>query len=128
VWSLLVGARFEDRAVYVKSAVLRSVSDSGPDDREGNGDTGYQASEEVRRRTRTSLAVEQAAAAEAQAWPKRAPEQYVVLRAANASGPATPADLARRFAKAPRNKMKEMLEALVAMGQARQISDGRFVT
>lgn len=71
--------------------------------------------------------MEQAAASETRPWPKRVPEQFVALRTALSAHPATPADLARRFDKAPRNRMKEMLEALVAMGQARQIDGGRFV-
>lgn len=72
-----------------------------------------------------SLAVEEAAAA-ATPWPKRAPEQYVALRAALGAAPATPAEVARRFSRAPRNRMKEMLEALVAMGQARPLPGGRY--
>ena len=73
-----------------------------------------------------SLAVDEATAAEATPWPKRAPEQYVALRAALGAAPATPAEVARRFARAPRNRMKEMLEALVAMGQARPAAGGRY--
>ena len=44
------------------------------------------------------------------------------------ANPAGPAEIAARFAKAPRNRMKEMLEALVAMGQARQAAGGRYLT
>ena len=73
-----------------------------------------------------SLAMKEPAAAEATPWPKRAPEQYVALRAALGAAPATPAEIARRFARAPRNRMKEMLEALVAMGQARPLPGGRY--
>jgi hypothetical protein len=73
------------------------------------------------------LQIAEGEAAEARPWPKRAPEQFVALRAAVAARPATPADVARQFVKAPRGQMKEMLEALVAMGQARQIEGGRFV-
>jgi hypothetical protein len=76
------------------------------------------------------LAIEDGDATEARPWPKRQPEQFVALRAAVAgrpATPATPADVARQFVKAPRGRLKEMLEALVAMGQARQIEGGRFV-
>jgi hypothetical protein len=73
------------------------------------------------------LKIEAGEAAEARPWPTRVPEQFVALRAAVAGQPATPADVARQFVKAPRGRMKEMLEALVAMGQAREIEGGRFV-
>ena len=87
----------------------------------------FQAPEEAARpAAQASLAVEEATTAEATPWPKRAPEQYVALRAALGAAPATPAELARRFARAPRNRMKEMLEALVAMGQARPVAGGRY--
>ena len=87
----------------------------------------FQAPEETGRpAAQPSLAMKEPAAAEATPWPKRAPEQYVALRAALGAAPATPAEVARRFARAPRNRMKEMLEALVAMGQARPVAGGRY--
>ena len=87
----------------------------------------YQAPLLTGRAVQRQLAMEQAAASEIRPWPRRAPEQFVALRNALSARPATPADLARRFDKAPRGRMKEMLEALVAMGQARRLEGGRFV-
>ena len=61
------------------------------------------------------------------AWPKRAPEQFVALRATLArGGPARPADLARRFRGASDRKVGEMLRTLAALGQARDAGGGRF--
>ncbi len=90
----------------------------------------FQAPEEAARRaTQPRLAVEQPEVAAMPPWPKRAPEQFMVLRAALASSPVNPADVASRFTKAPRTgKMKEMLEALVAMGQAHQTTGGRYIS
>ncbi len=89
----------------------------------------YQAPEETgRRATQSSLVIEETTVVEALPWPKRIPDQYVTLRAALAGHPATPTELTRRFVRAPRTRMKEMLEALVAMGQARQVGDGRYVS
>ncbi|HJS84273.1 MAG TPA: DNA methyltransferase, partial [Acetobacteraceae bacterium] len=73
------------------------------------------------------MAIVQPEATGAPAWPRRAPEQYVALRAALAGQPATPPELARRFAGAPRGRMKDMLDALVIMGQARLTDSGRYV-
>ncbi|MEO8713875.1 MAG: hypothetical protein ABI369_02570, partial [Acetobacteraceae bacterium] len=87
----------------------------------------FQAPEQAARPAQRGFSVEQPEDTTAPSWPRRAPEQYVALRAALAARPAAPADIARRFAKAPRHRMKDMLEALVAMGQARRTDDGRYV-
>jgi SAM-dependent methyltransferase len=62
-------------------------------------------------------------------WPKKLPEQATALRAALAArpGPATPADLAGGFTGARADRVAELLDALVALGQARQLEDGRVV-
>jgi hypothetical protein len=87
----------------------------------------YQAPEEVRRRaTQETLEVDDVAQA-ATPWPKEAPAQYVVLRAVLANAPATPAQVARQFNKAPARRIGEMLRTLVALGQAREVPGGRFI-
>ncbi len=62
-------------------------------------------------------------------WPRTLPEQFQSLRAALAArpGPASAQDLAQCFARAPRAKVAELLETLVALGQARQLPDGRYL-
>ena len=75
-----------------------------------------------------TLDVEAAAADQAPAWPSRPAEQAIALRAALAAEPAPPLALARRFRRAPRGKVEQMLEALVALGQARKAGDGSYYT
>ena len=59
-------------------------------------------------------------------WPRRPAEQAVALRAALAAESATALALARRFRRAPRARVEDMLQALVAMGQAHQAQDGSY--
>lgn len=88
----------------------------------------FQAPTEARRRAvQAELGVEQAAAGAERAWPKDAPSQFIVLRSALADTPGLPRDLARRFGGARRGRrLTEMLETLVALGQARSEGDGRY--
>ncbi len=60
------------------------------------------------------------------AWPVREPDRFVALRAALAAAPGRPDELARRFRRARTDKVREMLETLAALGQARPASDGRY--
>jgi hypothetical protein len=63
------------------------------------------------------------------AWPKAVGAQYVALRAALArTGRAGPADLARQFRGVRPARLAPMLEALAAMGQARDAGGGRYLT
>jgi hypothetical protein len=87
----------------------------------------FQAPEAAPRAAQPRLGIVQPETAEAPAWPRRAPEQYVALRTALAGHPATPPELASRFANAPRGRMREMLDAVVVMGQARLTNTGRYV-
>ncbi len=59
-------------------------------------------------------------------WPRRPAEQAIALRAALAAESATALALARRFRRAPRARVEDMLQALVAMGQAHQAQDGSY--
>ncbi len=61
-------------------------------------------------------------------WPKAVGAQLVALRAALArTGRAGPADLARQFQGVHSKKLAPMLEALAALGQARDAGGGRYV-
>ena len=62
-------------------------------------------------------------------WPKSLPEQAQAVRSALISftTPATPEDVARSFSRAKGERVGELLETLVTLGQALQIADGRFV-
>ena len=73
-----------------------------------------------------TLDVDAAAADQVPAWPSRPAEQAIALRAALATQPAPSAALARRFRRAPRARVTEMLDALVAMGQAHRAQDGSY--
>ncbi len=73
-----------------------------------------------------ALSVPQGEDAERPRWPARDPERFVALRAALAASPGHPADLSRRFDRAPALKMREMLETLAALGQAHRDGEGRY--
>ncbi len=63
------------------------------------------------------------------AWPKSLPDQVRILREAlsTQTGPATAEAIARQFIKAPKDRVEELLETLVAMGQARAVGDAQFI-
>ncbi|MFN7633585.1 MAG: type IIL restriction-modification enzyme MmeI [Acetobacteraceae bacterium] len=88
----------------------------------------FQAPEETgRKAVQAELAVPEATAAIAPAWPKDLPAQLVALRSTIARGPASAQEVARRFKGAPRaDKLREMLATLAALGQARDVGAGRF--
>ena len=62
-------------------------------------------------------------------WPKSLPEQAQAVRSAlvTLASPATPEDVAMSFSRAKVDRVDELLETLVTLGQALQIDDGRFV-
>lgn len=88
----------------------------------------FQAPEEMRRRAvQREMEVGEGTAAGLRAWPKDAPSQFIVLRAALSGGPASARDVAQRFKGAPRaGKVEEMLATLSALGQARPVGGGRY--
>jgi len=64
-----------------------------------------------------------------QPWPKTLPDQVRELRAAlaAASAPVTAEQLARTFTRARTDRVADLLETLAALGQARQMDDGRYL-
>lgn len=86
----------------------------------------YQApAEQPRRASQSSLGVTEAPVLPP--WPKLPGAQFVALRAMlGRTGPACPADLARRFENAPGRKISGMLRTLAELGQARQAGAGRY--
>ena len=92
----------------------------------------FQAPDEARRGTAVQIGMPVAepapAVPAADAWPKEAPAQFIVLRAAlSRGGPASAKEIARRFRDAPRGpKLAGMLETLAALGQARALEGGRY--
>lgn len=86
----------------------------------------YQApAEQPRRASQSSLGVMEAPVLPP--WPKLPGAQFVALRAMlGRTGPACPADLARRFENAPGRKISGMLRTLAELGQARQAGAGRY--
>jgi len=92
----------------------------------------FQAPEETRRTAaQPALGIAEPEAPDAIQWPRDdAASQFIVLRTALARSPtpAAPRDLARRVKGAPRAaKIGEMLRVLVALGQAREAGNGRFI-
>jgi len=63
-----------------------------------------------------------------QPWPKTLPDQVRELRAALATAPTpvTAEELARTFTRARTDRVADLLETLAALGQARQMDDGRY--
>ncbi len=86
----------------------------------------FQARQERRQAVQAAMPVEQGEDATLPAWPTRDPERFVALRAVLATSPGKPADLSRRFARANPNKIRDMLQTLTALGQARRNGDGRY--
>jgi len=62
-------------------------------------------------------------------WPKSLPERAQAVKAALAAQrtPVTPEQLAKTFLRARVEGVKELLETLTSLGQARELADGRFV-
>ncbi|HZI20615.1 MAG TPA: DNA methyltransferase [Pyrinomonadaceae bacterium] len=63
-----------------------------------------------------------------QEWPRTLPEQARALRQALAARPGvvTPKQLAARFVRARVERVEELLQTLVSLGQAREVGPGRF--
>jgi hypothetical protein len=61
-------------------------------------------------------------------WPKTLPERVTTIRGllAEQPRPAHLEELARRFQRAPRDDVQEVLNALVALGLARRLDDNRY--
>ncbi|MEW4569725.1 DNA methyltransferase [Tautonia sp. JC769] len=62
-------------------------------------------------------------------WPKTLPEQVKAVRSALSSHPSgiSPDPLARTFLRARADRVQELLDALVSLGQARELDGGRYV-
>jgi hypothetical protein len=62
-------------------------------------------------------------------WPTTLPEQARAVQAAlvTLAAPATPEDVAQYFMRARTDRVTELLETLVSLGQSFQLDDGRFV-
>jgi hypothetical protein len=75
----------------------------------------------------TELAIGTATPTAKTPWPARLPEQIAAVRATlQDMGEATPAEIARHFARARTTSVQPLLESLTALGQARMIEGGRF--
>lgn len=69
-----------------------------------------------------------AAKQQKQAWPKSIPEQARAVRQAlnTSRGVITSQQLARHFTRARVERIEELLQTLVSLGQAREVSPGRY--
>ena len=61
-------------------------------------------------------------------WPKALPSQMRLLRQTliDATAPLTAADLTQRFTRAKVDKIEELLQTLVTLGQARELPGGKY--
>lgn len=61
--------------------------------------------------------------------PDKLPDQVLAIRQqlASSSHPVTAADMAKRFAKAKADRIEELLQTMVIMGNARQVEGDKFV-
>jgi hypothetical protein len=64
------------------------------------------------------------------AWPKTIPEQARAVRQALTSqgGAVTSQQLAKSFSRASVDRVEELLQTLVSLGQARELEEGRYVS
>lgn len=64
------------------------------------------------------------------AWPKTIPEQARAIRQAltSQSGAVTSKQLAKNFSRANVDRVEELLQTLVSLGQARETEEGRYVS
>lgn len=62
------------------------------------------------------------------AWPKKLADQAQAVAAVlqGATKPVTPAELAKSFTRANVEQLTELLETLVSLGRAREVTSGRF--
>jgi len=76
-----------------------------------------------------AAAVTTPAKAKKQPWPKSLPARITAVRASLSehSLPMTAADITRGFTRAKTDAVEELLETLVAVGQARQTEEGKYV-
>jgi len=63
-------------------------------------------------------------------WPKTLPDQMRLVRQTltETSGPLTATEIAQRFTRARVEKVEELLQTLVTLGQARELVGGKFET
>ncbi len=61
--------------------------------------------------------------------PDKLPDQVLAIRhqLASSSHPVTAADMAKRFTKAKADRIEELLQTMVIMGNARQVEGDKFV-
>ncbi|MDQ5835563.1 MAG: DUF4423 domain-containing protein, partial [Acidobacteriota bacterium] len=71
-----------------------------------------------------------AAKQERQPWPKSIPEQARAVRQALAAGRgvSTPQQIAKSFRRANVERIEELLQTLVSLGQAREVGEGRYAS
>ncbi len=66
---------------------------------------------------------------EKQPWPKTLSEQAAAVQTALVAigAPADEVDVAKRFTRASKDRIAELLETLASLGSARQLADGKFL-
>lgn len=77
---------------------------------------------------KTTATKKAAAKVKKQPWPKKLPERMVAIQTALSrhDAPAQSKEIAAYYTRANRNEVNEILETLAAIGNVRQLPDGRF--
>ena len=79
------------------------------------------------RKPQTEMEMVEGIAGTLRPWPAETPAQFIALRNALAAGPASPPQIARLFKGAPRGrKLADMVATLAALGQARDLGNGKY--
>jgi len=102
----------------------KDISDDGDLSSESKGKRGR--GKAVKRKSKsTAIADKPAKKLE---WPKSLPDRIRAVRSVLESigSPITPDDMAKRFTRAPKTDVAEILETLVAVGKARVTKEGRY--
>ena len=114
-----------ERAEEEKRGLIRWLR---PDFQNPQGDQKAQQKLDIRE-TDEAPAKKPAAKPKKSPWPSTLPERIKAVRQTLTaqSSPSSAADVARQFTRAKKDVVEELLETLVAVGQARQTEDGKYV-
>jgi hypothetical protein len=110
-----------------KTAVQAELELEGDSDEEEDSVEETTAKGKKKKKTTTKAAATKATKTP---WPKTLPQQVAAVRQMlqQQSAPSTSAGVAKQFKAAKANTVEELLDTLVAIGQARILPDGRYAT
>lgn len=109
-----------------KTAVQSELELEGDSDEEDSAEETSAKGKKEKKTTTTAAATK----ATKTPWPKTLPQQVAAVRQMlqQQTAPSTSTAIAKQFKAAKANTVEELLETLVAIGQARILPDGRYAT